>query len=140
MTGLIIVGAGPQQHQIGFRFVVSIEAKRVLDAGQDVAVGCRFGEQPSESIGLSGVRAANGIQIDDLPVDQLDAVVAGEDAGLGHFVISVDVEPMPCRRLGTLKNFAHGGSSSTCHLTIAGRQTPILLAQARIDGGKAKAY
>ena len=88
---------------------------------------------------MAGVRAADGVHVDDLPVDQLDAVVAGQDAGLGHFVISVDVEPMPCRRLWTRETFAHGGSSSTCHLTSAGRQTPILLAQARIDGGKAKA-
>ena len=87
---------------------------------------------------MRGVRAADGVHVDDLPIDQLDAVVAREDAGLGHFVISVDVEPMPCRRLRTLKNFAHGGSSSTCHLTSAGDKRQFCALRPGSTAGKRK--
>jgi hypothetical protein len=46
------------------------------------------------------VRAADGVHVDDLPVDQFDALAAREDACLRHFIISVDVEPVPRRPLG----------------------------------------
>ena len=117
---LIVVGAGPQQHEIGFGFVISVEPQRVLDADKNHSLGRGAGKQPVEPLHEGGVRAADGVHVDDLPVDQFDAVVAREDAGLGHFVIGVDVEPMPRRRLRTLKNFAHEASLRCASVQLRG--------------------
>jgi len=55
------------------------------------------------------VRAADGVHVDDLPVDQFDALAALEDACLRHFVIIGDIEPVTGRRWWTIKTGAHGG-------------------------------
>ena len=46
--------------------------------------------------------------VEDLPVDQFDAIFWREDAGLGHLVIGLDVQAVAGRDLLALQNFTHG--------------------------------
>jgi len=50
-----------------------------------------------QAIGHAGVQAADRRHVDDLPLDQLDARIERQDAGLGHAAVALDVEAMAGR-------------------------------------------
>jgi hypothetical protein len=72
------------------------------------------------------VWAADGGHVDDLSVDEFDAIGVGQNAGLGHLVVRVDVEPVACRGPGTLEDFTHGFSlrGGSLPLAVAGANAP----------------
>lgn len=52
----------------------------------------------SEPIDMSEVALADRRLLDNLPVDQLDPIVLGEQANLGHLVLLVNREPVSRQR------------------------------------------
>src|SRR5574340_1411655 len=104
--------------------IVSVEAQRVLDACQCQAVCNRTSEIAHKPVGDRRVRAADGGQVENLPVDQLDTMRIGENAGLGQPVVGVDVEPMSGWPERTFENFGHGSSPSVKLQLAAPRANP----------------
>ena len=74
MAVAVEVGARAQQHQVGLWFVESVEAQGALDPNVNLTVGEGARDQLAQQIGCAVVRAADRGHVDDLPLDQLDAV------------------------------------------------------------------
>ena len=70
------------------------QGDRIL-SGDDRAPTHRFQEQSRHSVDAPSVWAADWRHLHDFPVDQLDAVVLGEDAGVAHPVVVVHRESVP---------------------------------------------
>ena len=60
---------------------------------------------------VPAVRAADRGHLDDLPVDQLDPVLGGKDAGVGHPVVGADVEATASRDVAAVGGGLHGPRS-----------------------------
>ena len=90
---LVVVVPAPQDRQIGLRFGVSVQTNRALrphlrrarEAGEE-----QFGQPVHDA----GVGWSDGTHLSYLTGDQLHPVISGEDAGLSHPGIVVNVEPM----------------------------------------------
>ena len=107
---MIVVRARAQNHEIRLGLVIGVEAQRALNVDQRGLVVQGAGKKPGQPVGDGGVGAADGGHVDDVSIDQLDAMAIREDAGLGHPVIGPNVEPMAGWRKGTLENLGHGFS------------------------------
>jgi hypothetical protein len=90
-VGAVSLRMGPQEGEIGLGLGPVAQANRVLvtDMGQ---VPNPLEEQAREIIDLVGVVRADGAHLDDFPIDQLDALILTEDAGLGHPIVLVNGE------------------------------------------------
>src|SRR4051794_10704024 len=94
----IEVRARAQEHQVGLRFVAAVEPEGALDTHMHLTVGERARDGAAQEICDAVVLAADRGHVDDLPLDQLDAILGAEYSGRGHVVVVVDVEPVRFRR------------------------------------------
>jgi hypothetical protein len=82
----VLVLARPAHGDIRLWFPQVVQHDRVLDPDDDpLAEGC--GQEPVQGLHAAAVCRADRRHLDDLPAEQLDPVVFGEDAGLGHPVV-----------------------------------------------------
>lgn len=111
MARLVEIGSWPQQHEVGLRFAVQTEPEWPLHTGDHLPAGGEPTDEAGEPVDLAAMRRAYGDQVDDLPLDQLDAVLARQDPGLGHPVVVVHIEQVPQRRSWALKGGPHGSGA-----------------------------
>jgi hypothetical protein len=78
--------ARPEQEQIRLRLRPGLDDHRVL-GGDDGAIAGPRDEQSDGVDHAAGVPRADRRHLDDLALDQLDALVGTEDAGLAHPVV-----------------------------------------------------
>jgi len=91
-SGGIKVRARPKQRDVWFGLTVG-QVYGILDA-DDGSIADDASEQPIKSLDASGMHIPNGPLFEDLPSNQLDTVVFGDDRTGYHFVVVVYAKPM----------------------------------------------
>jgi TorA maturation chaperone TorD len=74
---------GPEDRVVRLRLAAVTEPQRELAADREL-VGQRPVQQTAEPLDHLGVQLAPWRHLDDHPLDQLDAIVLAEDAGIDH--------------------------------------------------------
>src|SRR5579875_3092912 len=74
-----------QEHQVRLGLVLLVKLKRVLDTHLRIAPK-GANEKVGQAYDAGGVAASDGGHLDDLPGDELEAVILGEDASLDHLL------------------------------------------------------
>src|SRR5262245_30221586 len=84
------------QDDVGLEFIVVVETRRVL-TGDHSSVAYATRENHGRPIDRHRVPRANRTHLDDLAFDEFDSLLWLENPHLGHAVIVVDSEQLPCR-------------------------------------------
>jgi hypothetical protein len=99
MAGPVKILPRAKQQHVGLQLAVEPgERDGILDAHMRPIPQARY-PQASEAIHRAGMLHADRLTDDDVPMDQLEPVVLGQDAGLAHPVVLLDSEAVPGQQL-----------------------------------------
>lgn len=87
MARCVEVWTRPQYREIRLRLGVRAEMDRILDTEDDLVCGFQRQKEFQEAFDHRGTETSDRGHLNDLPFDQLDAVVFAENAGPGHLVV-----------------------------------------------------
>ena len=82
----VVVGAWLQQQQVRLRLAAVADSQWILHADY-AAIGGVLHEPAGESDDQSRVTAADRAHLDDVAVDELDAVILAQDTGLAQAMV-----------------------------------------------------